>query len=64
MKEPMNERHKEIASSLPADLDALPRLDGFRLRGLQMTRLSHRAGDWFLNLRAWQLLHSTCTRSI
>jgi hypothetical protein len=35
----MNERHKEIGSALPADLDALPRLRGFRLRGLEMTRL-------------------------
>jgi uncharacterized membrane protein len=35
----MNERHQEIASALPADLDALPRLRGFRLRGIQMTRL-------------------------
>jgi hypothetical protein len=26
-------------SALPADLDALPRLDGFRLRGMQMTGL-------------------------
>src|SRR5882724_11968687 len=35
----MNERDEEIASALPPDLDALPRLGGFRLRGLQMTRL-------------------------
>src|ERR1700720_4261697 len=46
----MNERHDppsprlrareaEIASAVPADLDALPRLRGFRLRGMQMTRL-------------------------
>jgi hypothetical protein len=35
----MNERHDEIASALPAELDALPRLRGFRLRGMQMTRL-------------------------
>jgi uncharacterized membrane protein len=35
----MNERHEEIASALPADLDALPRLGGFRLRGIEMTRL-------------------------
>ncbi len=35
----MNERDQEIASALPADLDALPRLRGFRLRGLEMTRL-------------------------
>ncbi|MEO7724079.1 MAG: TMEM175 family protein [Chthoniobacterales bacterium] len=32
-------RQEEIESTLPADLDALPRLDGFRLRGMQMTRL-------------------------
>jgi Endosomal/lysosomal potassium channel TMEM175 len=35
----MNERHEEIASALPADLDSLPRLRGFRLRGIAMTRL-------------------------
>ena len=35
----MNERADEIASGLPPDLDALPRLDGFRLRGIAMTRL-------------------------
>lgn len=29
----------EIASGVPADLEALPRLDGFRLRGIAMTRL-------------------------
>src|SRR5580765_1596788 len=38
MKE-MNPRHDDIASALPADLDALPRLRGFRLRGMEMTRL-------------------------
>lgn len=32
-------RHEEISSTLPANLDALPRLDGFRLRGMEMTRL-------------------------
>jgi hypothetical protein len=32
-------RDEEIASGLPANLDALPRLDGFRLRGIEMTRL-------------------------
>jgi uncharacterized membrane protein len=32
-------RDEEIASAVPADLDALPRLDGFRLRGIEMTRL-------------------------
>lgn len=32
-------RHEEITSALPSDLNALPRLRGFRLRGLQMTRL-------------------------
>jgi hypothetical protein len=35
----MNERNEEIASALPAQLDALPRFDGFRLRGIAMTRL-------------------------
>jgi hypothetical protein len=35
----MNGRHEEIASALPADLDSLPQLDGFRLRGIEMTRL-------------------------
>jgi hypothetical protein len=35
----MRERDEEIASAMPATLDALPRLGGFRLRGIQMTRL-------------------------
>ena len=35
----MNERYEEIASAMPADLDSLPRLRGFRLRGMEMTRL-------------------------
>ena len=35
----MTQREEEIASALPADLDGLPRLHGFRLRGLEMTRL-------------------------
>jgi hypothetical protein len=35
----VSSRHEEIESALPVDLDALPRLDGFRLRGMQMTRL-------------------------
>jgi uncharacterized membrane protein len=35
----MTEREQEIASSLPEELDALPQLGGFRLRGIQMTRL-------------------------
>lgn len=35
----MATRHEEIASTLPPDLSALPRLQGFRLRGLAMTRL-------------------------
>ena len=39
MMKKMNPRHEEISSTLPANLDALPRLDGFRLRGMQMTRL-------------------------
>jgi hypothetical protein len=35
----MTERNEEIASAVPADLDSLPRLRGFRLRGMEMTRL-------------------------
>jgi hypothetical protein len=35
----MTEREEEIGSAIPADLDALPRLRGFRLRGIEMTRL-------------------------
>src|ERR1700692_5146292 len=35
----MKERHRDIASALPADLDLLPWLRGFRLRGMEMTRL-------------------------
>jgi hypothetical protein len=35
----MNGRHEEIGSALPAQLDALPRSRGFRLRGMEMTRL-------------------------
>ena len=35
----MAQRHEEIASALPPDLDALPRAHGFRLRGMEMTRL-------------------------
>jgi Endosomal/lysosomal potassium channel TMEM175 len=35
----MTQREVEIASGLPPDLDRLPRLNGFRLRGLEMTRL-------------------------
>jgi len=35
----MTEQYQEIASAVPANLDALPRLAGFRLRGLEMTRL-------------------------
>src|SRR5437868_4492544 len=35
----MTERELEIASALPRDLDELPRLRGFRLRGMEMTRL-------------------------
>jgi Endosomal/lysosomal potassium channel TMEM175 len=35
----MNVRAQEIASGLPTDLDSLPRLRGFRLRGIAMTRL-------------------------
>jgi hypothetical protein len=32
-------REREIASAIPQDLDSLPRLKGFRLRGIEMTRL-------------------------
>src|SRR4051812_50009146 len=32
-------KDEEIASALPRNLDELPRLRGFRLRGLEMTRL-------------------------
>jgi len=35
----MTQDEEEISSSLPADLDSLPRLEGFRLRGIEMTRL-------------------------
>ncbi len=35
----MKERYRDIASALPADLDVLPRSRGFRLRGMEMTRL-------------------------
>jgi uncharacterized membrane protein len=35
----VTQKEQEIASSLPADLDRLPRLKGFRLRGIEMTRL-------------------------
>ena len=34
-----SKRDEDIASGLPENLDALPRLDGFRLRGIEMTRL-------------------------
>src|SRR5215210_3380978 len=39
MTRDMSPIEEEIASALPTDLDALPRLNGFRLRGLEMTRL-------------------------
>jgi hypothetical protein len=35
----MTEREEEIASAMPTELDVLPRLRGFRLRGIEMTRL-------------------------
>jgi hypothetical protein len=35
----VNERQEEIASALPRNLDELPQLNGFRLRGIDMTRL-------------------------
>ena len=34
-----SKRDEEIESGLPENLDALPRRDGFRLRGIEMTRL-------------------------
>jgi uncharacterized membrane protein len=36
---PLSMREREIASAIPQDLDSLPRLKGFRLRGIEMTRL-------------------------
>ena len=35
----VTQKEEEISSALPADLDSLPRLRGFRLRGIEMTRL-------------------------
>jgi uncharacterized membrane protein len=35
----MKERWAEIGSAVPEHLDSLPRLKGFRLRGIEMTRL-------------------------
>ena len=35
----MTNQHEEIAAALPAEIDRLPRLKGFRLRGMEMTRL-------------------------
>jgi uncharacterized membrane protein len=35
----VTEKEEEIASAMPKDLDLLPRLKGFRLRGIEMTRL-------------------------
>ena len=35
----MKERHADITAMVPAQLDELPRIRGFRLRGLEMTRL-------------------------
>src|SRR5881398_67883 len=35
----MNRCHQDIASAVPTDLDLLPQLRGFRLRGMEMTRL-------------------------
>src|SRR4029453_12878424 len=43
----MNGRYEEIASAVPADLDSLPRLRGFRLRGMEMTRLETFIGAAF-----------------
>ena len=39
MNDRQDARHEEIASAMPKPLDQLPRLRGFRLRGLEMTRL-------------------------
>src|SRR5438128_9219348 len=35
----MSNRNDEITSAMPADLDSLPRLHGFRLRGMEMMRM-------------------------
>jgi uncharacterized membrane protein len=35
----VNQQEEEIATTVPVNLDSLPRLNGFRLRGLDMTRL-------------------------
>src|SRR6267378_4965181 len=35
----MKERWAEISSAVPEHLDSLPRLKGFRMRGIEMTRL-------------------------
>ncbi len=35
----MSVKEPDVASAVPRHLDALPRLDGFRLRGIEMTRL-------------------------
>src|ERR1700736_5940216 len=35
----MTQREADIASTVPTNLDELPRLKGFRLRGIEMTRL-------------------------
>jgi Endosomal/lysosomal potassium channel TMEM175 len=35
----VTEKEEEIASAMPKDLESLPRLKGFRLRGIEMTRL-------------------------
>lgn len=35
----MADPFEEITTALPPDLDALPRRDGFRMRGMEMTRL-------------------------
>ena len=39
MTRAMTERDEEISSAMPKNLDELPRLRGFRLRGVEMTRL-------------------------
>ena len=51
----MNKRAQEIASGLPPDLNALPRLNGFRLRGIALGFAAIALEMVLLNLRAWRL---------
>jgi hypothetical protein len=52
----MKERHSDIASALPANLDELPRLNGFRLRGLNFHQ--NRVADFPSATRVFALTHS------